>query len=74
LNVSYPFVNAYSLFRKRKKDIFQQELLQVQARISCQVVPLAKEAFMAQPKQLEVLKTDRSIIVLSIRFSILRLI
>jgi len=74
LNVSYPFVNANSLFRKRKKDIFQLELLLVQAKISWEVAPLAKEASMAQPKLLEVLKTDRSITALSILFSILKLI
>jgi hypothetical protein len=62
------------LFRKRKKDIFQLELLLVQAKISWEVAPLAKEASMAQPKLLEVLKTDRSITALSILFSILKLI
>jgi len=74
LNVSYPFINANSLLRKRKKDIFQLELLLVQARISWEVAPLVKEASMAQPKLLEVLKTDRSITALSILFSILKLI
>ena len=74
MNVSYPFVNANSLLRKRKKDIFQLELLLVQARISWEVAPLVKEASMAQPKLLEVLKTDRSITALSILFSILKLI
>jgi hypothetical protein len=58
----------------RKKDIFQLELLLVQARISWEGAPLVKEASMAQPKLLEVLKTDRSITALSILFSILRLI
>tara|TARA_B110000305_G_C19053011_1_gene453554 strand:- start:357 stop:536 length:180 start_codon:yes stop_codon:yes gene_type:complete len=58
----------------RKKDISQQELLPEQARISCQVAPLAKEVSMALPKLLEVLKTDRSITALSIPFSILKLI